>query len=203
MKIRILTKSKYHETERSSLMIRPFKGTSPQIDPSAFIAETAVIIGDVKIGRQSSIWYNCVLRGDVNFIRIGDRSNIQDLSMLHVTHKGPEDPGAALIVGNDVTVGHSVTLHGCTLKDGCFIGMQAMVMDKAVIGEGALVGARALVTEGTIVTPHTLWIGAPARYKRDLTPEEIAWLKQSPNNYVKYAQEYISDQAFPDRVKSP
>jgi gamma-carbonic anhydrase len=185
-------------------MIKTFQGTIPKIDSSAFIAETAVIIGDVEIGEKSSVWYNCVLRGDVNFIRIGNRSNIQDLSMLHVTHKeGPDDPGAPLIVGNDVTVGHSVTLHGCTLQDGCFIGMQAMVMDKAVIGEGALVGARALVTEGTYVTPHTLWIGAPARYKRDLTTEEIAWLKQSPQNYVKYAEEFIADQDFLSRVELP
>jgi gamma-carbonic anhydrase len=96
-------------------MIRPFQGTRPVIDPSAFIAETAVIIGDVEIGSQSSIWYNCVVRGDVNSIRIGDRSNVQDLSMLHVTHKKhADDPGAPLIIGDDVTIGHSVTLHGCT-----------------------------------------------------------------------------------------
>lgn len=176
-------------------MIRSFKGIQPQIDPSAFIAETAVIVGDVAIGAQSSIWYNVVARGDVNIIRIGDRSNIQDLTMLHVTHKkNPEDPGAPLIIGDDVTVGHSVTLHGCTLENGCFIGMQAMVMDKAVVGEGALVGARALVTEGTVIPPHTLWVGAPARYKRDLTEDEIAWLKKSPQNYVKYSLEYINDQ---------
>jgi gamma-carbonic anhydrase len=185
-------------------MIKSFKGITPQVDSSAFIAETAAVIGDVQIGQQSSIWYSCVLRGDVNYIRIGDRTNIQDLSMLHVTHcEGADDPGAPLIIGSDVTVGHSVTLHGCTLMDGCFIGMQAMVMDKAVIGEGALVGARALVTEGTQVTPHTLWIGAPARYKRDLTPEEVAWLKQSPKNYVKYAQEFIAEQDFTDGTDLP
>lgn len=175
-------------------MIRPFKGITPQIDPSAFIAETAVVIGEVSIGAQSSLWYNVVARGDVNFISIGDRSNIQDLTMLHVTHKKhADDPGAPLIIGNDVTVGHSVTLHGCTLKDGCFIGMQAMVMDKAVVGEGALVGARALVTEGTIIPPHTLWVGAPAKYKRDLTLDEIAWLNKSADNYVKYSLEFIND----------
>ena len=176
-------------------MIRPFQSTHPTIHPSAFVAETAVIIGDVQIGAQSSIWYNCVVRGDVNRIRIGDRSNVQDLSMLHVTHKkNAEDPGAPLIIGDDVTIGHSVTLHGCTLENGCFIGMQAMVMDKAVIGEGALIGARALVTEGTVVPPHTLWVGAPARYKRDLTPEEIAWLPKSADNYVKYSLQYINDE---------
>jgi len=174
-------------------MIRPFQGMQPQINPSAFVAETAVIIGDVVIGEQSSVWYNCVVRGDVNSIHIGARSNVQDLSMLHVTHKKLDDPGAPLVIGDDVTIGHSVTLHGCTLKNGCFVGMQAMVMDKAVVGEGALVGARALVTEGTVIPPHTLWVGAPARYKRDLTPDEIAWLARSAGNYVKYSQQYIND----------
>ena len=175
-------------------MIRPFQGIHPTIDPSVFIAETAVIIGDVQIGADSSVWYNCVVRGDVNHIRIGARSNVQDLSMLHVTHKKhADDPGAPLIIGDDVTIGHSVTLHGCTLSNGCFIGMQAMVMDHAVVGEGALVGARALVTEGTVIPPHTLWVGAPAKYKRDLTENEIAWLKKSPGNYVKYSAQYLQD----------
>jgi gamma-carbonic anhydrase len=175
-------------------MIRPFQGIHPKIDESAFIAETAVIVGDVEIGKESSIWYNVVARGDVNFIRIGSRTNIQDLSMLHVTHKKhAEDPGAPLIIGDDVTVGHSVTLHGCTVENGAFIGMQAIIMDKVVVGEGALVGARALVTEGTIIVPHTLWVGAPAKYKRDLTPEEIAWLARSADNYVKYALLYVAE----------
>lgn len=177
-------------------MIRPFQGIHPQIDDSAFIAETAVIVGDVTIGPQSSIWYNVVARGDVNFIRIGARTNVQDLSMLHVTHKKhADDPGAPLVIGDDVTIGHSVTLHGCTVGNGSFIGMQAIVMDKAVVGEGALIGARSLVTEGTVIPPHTLWVGAPAKYKRDLTPDEIAWLAKSPQNYVRYAQQYIDDQA--------
>lgn len=177
-------------------MIRPFKGMSPQIAPSAFIAETAVVIGDVTIGPESSIWYNVVARGDVNFIRIGARSNIQDLSMLHVTHKKhADDPGAPLVIGDDVTVGHSVTLHGCTIGNGAFIGMQAMVMDNAVVGEGALVGARALVTEGTVIPPHTLWVGAPAKYKRDLAPDEIAWLRRSAGNYVRYSREYLEEGA--------
>ncbi len=175
-------------------MIKSFQGIHPTIDQTAFVAETAVIIGDVAMGAQSSVWYNCVVRGDVNHIRIGARSNVQDLSMLHVTHKKhADDPGAPLIIGDDVTIGHSVTLHGCTLLDGCFIGMQAMVMDHAVVGEGALIGARALVTEGTIVPPHTLWVGAPARYKRDLTTDEVAWLKKSAGNYVKYSQQYLDD----------
>ena len=177
-------------------MIRPFKGISPRIDPSAFIAEGAVVIGEVSIGKEASIWYNCVVRGDVNFISIGDRTNIQDLSMLHVTHKKhADDPGAPLVIGNDVTVGHSATLHGCTIEDGAFLGMQAMIMDKAVVGKGALVGARALVTEGTIIPPGTLWVGAPAKYKRDLTDNEIAWLGRSAGNYVGYSREYLEDAA--------
>ena len=175
-------------------MIRPFQGIHPKIDPTAFIAETAVIVGDVEIGKESSVWYNVVARGDVNFIRIGSRSNIQDLSMLHVTHKkDAADPGAPLIIGDNVTVAHSVTLHGCTVENGAFIGMQAIVMDKVVIGEGALIGARALVTEGTLVPPHTLWVGSPAKYKRDLTHDEIAWLARSAGNYVNYALQYIND----------
>jgi len=177
-------------------MIRSFRGIHPQIDPTAFIAETAVIIGDVAIGSQSSIWYNVVARGDVNFIRIGARTNIQDLSMLHVTHrKHADDPGAPLVIGDDVTVGHSVTLHGCTVGNGAFVGMQAIIMDKVVVGEGALVGARSLVTEGTVIPPHTLWVGAPARFKRDLAPDEIAWLGKSADNYVNYALQYIRDGA--------
>lgn len=173
-------------------MIRSFKGIAPKIAPSAFIAEGAVIIGEVSIGKESSIWYNCVVRGDVNFISIGDRTNVQDLSMLHVTHKkNADDPGAPLVIGNDVTIGHSVTLHGCTIEDGAFIGMQAMIMDKAVVGKGSLVGARSLVTEGTVIPPGTLWVGAPAKYKRDLTESEIAWLSRSAGNYVRYSREFL------------
>jgi gamma-carbonic anhydrase len=172
-------------------MIRPFKGLLPKIDPSSFIADTAVIIGDVEIGPQSSIWYNTVVRADVNHIRIGKGTNIQDLSMLHVTHrKEPPDPGAPLIIGDYVTIAHSVTLHGCTIENGAFIGMQAVVMDKAVIGEESLVGARALVTEGTIVPPRTLWLGSPARYKRDLTAEELERIRNSARNYIRYAEDF-------------
>ena len=175
-------------------MIRSFQKISPFIDPSAFIAETAVIIGDVRIGPGSSVWYNCVVRGDVNHIRIGARTNIQDLSMLHVTHRKDEkDPGSPLIIGDNVTVAHSVTLHGCTVGNGAFIGMQAVVMDNAVVGEGALIGARSLVTENTRIAPHTLWMGSPARYKRDLTAEEIARLQRSADNYVRYALLFLND----------
>lgn len=172
-------------------MIRPFKAILPRIGPGAFIAETAVIIGDVEIGPRSSVWYNTVIRGDVNFIRIGSGTNIQDLSMLHVTHKkDADDPGAPLVIGDNVTIAHSVTLHGCTIESGAFVGMQAVVMDRVVVGEEALVGARSLVTEGTVIPPRTLWLGAPARYKRDLTAEELERVRNSAANYVRYAEDY-------------
>ncbi len=174
-------------------MIRPFKGVQPKIDTSAYIAETAVVIGDVEIGAGSSVWFNTVVRGDVNRIRIGDRTNIQDLSLLHVTHrKQADDPGAPLLIGNDVTVAHCVTLHGCTIENGAFIGMQAIVMDHALVGEQALVGAHSLVTEGTVIPPRTLWLGSPARYKRDLTHKEVERLGRSAENYVRYAREYLA-----------
>ncbi|MDD2335727.1 MAG: gamma carbonic anhydrase family protein [Geobacteraceae bacterium] len=172
-------------------MIRPFKGIIPKVDPSSFIAETAVVIGDVEIGPLSSIWYNTVVRGDVNHVRIGKGTNIQDLSILHVTHrKEPQDPGAPLNIGDFVTIAHGVTLHGCTILNGAFIGMQAVVMDNVVIGEESLVGARALVTEGTIIAPRTLWLGSPARYKRDLTAEELERLRDSAQNYIRYAEDF-------------
>lgn len=174
-------------------MIRPFKGIIPKVDPSSFVAETAVVIGDVKIGPLCSIWYNTVVRGDVNHIRIGKGTNIQDLSMLHVTHRNePQDPGAPLLIGDFVTIAHGVTLHGCTVNNGAFIGMQAVVMDKVVVGEEALVGARSLVTEGTIIAPRTLWLGSPARYKRDLTAEELERIRNSARNYIRYAEDFLN-----------
>ncbi len=175
-------------------MIRPFNGIMPQIDHSAFIAETAVIIGDVQIGPESSIWYNVVVRGDVNYIRIGARTNIQDQCMLHVSSpKAADDPGAPLTIGNDVTIGHGVTLHGCTIAENAFIGMQAIIMDKAVVGTGALIGARALVTEGTIIPPYTLWLGSPAKLKRELTSDEIIKLRKTAENYIGYAALYRNE----------
>ena len=173
---------------------RPYRGIHPTLEEGAYVDSMALVIGDVVLGKDVSIWPMAVVRGDVNYIRIGARSNVQDNSVLHVTRPYPgSEAGWPLIIGEDVVIAHSVTLHGCTLQNGCFIGMQAMVMDKAVVGEGALVGARSLVTEGTVIPPHTLWVGAPARYKRDLTPDEIAWLQKSAGNYVKYALQYIND----------
>jgi carbonic anhydrase/acetyltransferase-like protein (isoleucine patch superfamily) len=171
-------------------MIRPFQGILPVIPKSVFVEETAVVIGDVVMGEDCSAWFNSVIRGDVNYIRIGDRTNVQDLCVLHVTHDT-----APLVIGNDVTIGHNVVLHGCTIKDRVLIGMGAIIMDGAVIGEDCVVGAGALVTEGTIVPPKSLILGSPAKVKRPVTNTELAWIKESAQNYIKYAKQYLSDPA--------
>lgn len=167
------------------MLIKPYKGIHPKIHPTVFVVETAVIIGDVEIGEYSSIWFNAVVRGDVHYIRIGDRTNIQDLCMLHVTKETHP-----LILGSDITVGHSVTLHGCTIKDRCLIGMGATILDGAVVGEDCIIGAGALVTEGAVIPPGTLAVGMPAKPKRDLTEKELARIRQSAQNYIDYARTY-------------
>ncbi|HZS12600.1 MAG TPA: gamma carbonic anhydrase family protein [Nitrospirales bacterium] len=172
-------------------MIRAFQGTRPTIAESAYIEETAVIIGDVVIGERSSVWFHTVVRGDVHYIRIGDRTNVQDLCMLHVTHDTHP-----LVIGHDVTIGHRVVLHGCTVQDRVLIGMGAVIMDGAVIGEDSVVGAGALVTEGTVVPPKSLILGTPAKVKRPVTEQELAWIRESAENYVRYARQYMDG---PDR----
>ena len=171
-------------------MIRAFQGTLPVIPKSVFVEDTAVVIGDVVIGEDCSLWFHAVVRGDVNYIRIGDRTNVQDLCMLHVTHDTHP-----LVIGSDVTIGHNVVLHGCTIKDRVLIGMGAIIMDGAVIGEDSVVGAGALVTEGTVVPPRSLILGSPAKVKRPVTDQELAWIKESAQNYIKYARQYLSDPA--------
>lgn len=167
-------------------ILRPFDGVSPTIGEGTFVAETAVIIGDVTVGARSSVWYGSVLRGDVHHIRIGDEVSIQDNSVIHVTSgRHPT------VVGNRVTVGHSVVLHGCTIGDDCIIGMGAIVMDRAVIGSGSVVGAGALVTPGTIIEDGQLVLGSPARAKRALTDDERAWVRSSAQHYVDLAARYL------------
>ncbi len=172
-------------------LIRGFGGKAPQIDPTAFIADNATVIGDVAIGARSSIWFGAVLRGDVFHIRVGEDTSIQDNSVLHVTHSQ-----FATTVGNKVTVGHSVTLHGCTVGDQCIVGMGAIVLDQAVIGDRCLVGAGALVTPGTRIPPGSLAVGSPARAKRPLTEEELAWLEASALHYVELIKAYAADPAW-------
>jgi len=166
-------------------LIRRYKDISPRIDASAFVEESAHIIGDVEIGRDSSVWFNAVIRGDVNFIRIGERTNIQDGCVLHVT-KGTHP----LTLGNDITVGHAVTLHGCIIRDRCLIGMGAIVLDGADVGEDSIIGAGALVKEGMKVEPGTLVVGVPARVARKLNDEEKARIKRSAVNYINYSADY-------------
>jgi carbonic anhydrase/acetyltransferase-like protein (isoleucine patch superfamily) len=169
-------------------MIRTFQGIKPMVPKSCFVEETAVVIGDVVMGEDCSVWFNAVIRGDVNYIRIGNRTNVQDLCMLHVTHDTHP-----LLIGSDVTIGHHVVLHGCTIQDRVLVGMGAIIMDAAVIGEDSVVGAGALVVEGTIVPPKSLILGSPAKVKRQVTVKELAWVKESAENYVRYAGQYMSD----------
>ena len=168
-------------------MIRTFQGVKPTIPKSCFIEDTGIVIGDVVMGEQCSVWFHAVVRGDVHFIRLGNRTNVQDLCVLHVTHDTHP-----LIIGSDVTVGHSVILHGCTIKDRVLIGMGAIIMDGVVIGEDSVVGAGALVTGGTVVPPKSLVLGAPAKVARPVTSKELLWIKESSGNYVKYAGQYMN-----------
>lgn len=157
----------------------------PKIADDAFIAPNAVIIGDVEIGSKSNVWFNCVIRGDVNIIRIGERTNIQDGTVIHVTRKtGPTK------IGSGVTIGHMALLHACTLEDGSFIGMQSTVMDGAVVESGAMVAAGAIVTPNKRIPKGQIWAGNPAKYLRDLKPQEAEFIKISEDNYVRLAGEY-------------
>ena len=169
-------------------MIKTYKGIYPRVCDTAFVAENAIIIGDVHVGKESSIWYNCVLRGDVNDIKIGQRTNIQDGTVIHVS-----STTQGTYIGDDVTVGHMALIHACTIGDRAFIGMKACVMDNSVVEEEAMVAAGALVTSGKRVPKHQLWGGSPARYMRDLTEEEIKFLKFSADRYVKLSRSYLND----------
>ena len=166
-------------------MLHIFQGITPKLAETVFHVDSAEIIGDVEIGDDSSIWFQVVIRGDVNFIKIGERTNIQDGTVIHVTHKLHPT-----IIGDDVTIGHNVTLHGCTIGHRCLIGMGAVVMDAAEVADDAMVAAGALVTPGTHIPSGTLYAGAPAKYKRHLTESEIIGLKQSALNYLNYTEKY-------------
>ena len=165
--------------------LRPFQKAQPRLGNRVFVAENAVVIGDVALGDDSSVWYGAVVRGDVFRIRIGARTNIQDNCTLHVT-TGTH----AVTIGDEVTMGHGVIAHGCTIERGALIGMGSRVLDGAVIGEQALVGAGALVPEGMNVPSRTLVVGVPARVKRELTPEELTRLEESWKHYVALKEEY-------------
>jgi carbonic anhydrase/acetyltransferase-like protein (isoleucine patch superfamily) len=174
------------------MAIRPYKDISPSLAERVYFDPQAVVIGDVHIGADSSIWPLCSLRGDVNLIRIGERTNIQDGSVLHGTHAHAANPqGNATRVGSDVTVGHKVILHGCTVEDLCLIGMGAVVLDGAVIRSHVLLGAGSLVSEGKELEGGYLWLGRPAKRIRELTQEEMKWFTYSAKHYVKLKNDYL------------
>ena len=165
--------------------IRPYRGKHPQIAASAYIDRASVIIGDVVIGEDSSVWPLCVIRGDVNYIRIGARTNVQDGSILHVMKD--EYP---LVLGDDITVGHSVTLHGCTIESRCLIGMRATILNGVVIGEGSIIAAGTLLTERTAIPPRSLVMGAPGKVKRTLTAIDQSTIDMYARRYVEYKNIY-------------
>lgn len=166
-------------------IILPYGGKAPRLHPSVLTAAGSVVAGDVEIGEGSSIWFGAIVRGDVNFVRIGARTNVQDQTVIHVT-----SGTAPTVIGDDVTIGHRVVLHGCTVGDRCLIGIGAIVLDGAVVGPDAMVGAGALVPPGAVVPPGTLVMGAPARPRRALTAEELEGLRGSAARYVAYAAQY-------------
>lgn len=171
--------------------IRSFSGISPKLADDAWVDESAVVIGDVEIGSGSSIWPATVVRGDVNQIRIGENTNIQDGCVLHVTHASPLAPeGAPLHIGSGVTAGHKVILHGCTIGDYCLIGMGAVVMDGAVIESKVIVAAGSLVPEGKVLESGYLYRGSPARQARPLSDKEQGFLEYVSGHYVKLAKQY-------------
>ncbi|MCM2263925.1 MAG: gamma carbonic anhydrase family protein [Desulfuromonadales bacterium] len=166
-------------------MIMAHRGILPQIADDAFVAPTATVLGDVHVGAESGIWFGVILRGDVNRIRIGRRTNLQDGTIVHVT-SGTHPT----TIGDGVTIGHGVKLHGCTIADGCLVGIGAIVLDGAVIGESSMVAAGSLVAPGTVVPPRSLAVGTPARVKRELSNAEIQQLQTLADRYVDYRLDY-------------
>ncbi len=174
-------------------MILEYKGIKPEIQRDVFIAQSADIIGDVKIGVNSSVWFGTVIRGDVNSIHIGKNTSIQDLSMVHVTHytKKDKSDGHSTYIGDNVTIGHKVMLHGCVIGNACLIGMSTTILDGAIIGQESLVGAGSLVTQNKIFPPRSLIMGSPAKVIRELSDEEVESLYLSAQNYVKFKDSYL------------
>ena len=173
------------------MSIRPFAGTAPDIHPGAFVDDSAVVTGRVVIGADSSVWPLCSLRGDLLEIRIGERTNVQDNSVLHTTDDNEFAPGGyPLTIGDDVTIGHSCTIHACTIEDLCLIGMGATVLDGSIVRTGAMVGANSLVPPGKDLEGGFLWIGSPVKKARELSKREKAFLKFSAETYVELMQRH-------------
>lgn len=175
-------------------MILPYRGNWPRVHETAFVAPSADLIGDVEVGVQASIWFQCVLRGDVGSIKIGSRSNVQDHTVIHSTRgKSTVD------IGEDVTIGHRVTLHGCRIGDRVLVGMGTVILDNAEIGSDSIVGAGALILKDAKIPPGSLVLGSPAKVARSLTNAEIAGIAENAGNYVAYAAEYQRDVRGPQR----
>lgn len=171
-----------------------YKGIYPSIGNNVYIAPTSILVGEIEIGDDSSIWPLVAARGDVNYIKIGRRTNIQDSSVLHVTHKNTDNPdGHPLIIGNDVTIGHKVMLHGCTIKDKVLVGMGSIVLDGAIIENEVLVGAGSLVPPNKVLQSGFLYIGSPVKQVRLLTDKELAYFTRSANNYVNTKNDYLAE----------
>jgi len=170
-------------------MIRPFRAILPRVHPTAYVDESAQVIGDVEIGEESSVWMNAVVRGDVHWIRIGRRSNIQDGSVVHVMNRTHPTT-----IGNNVTVGHAVVLHGCTIDDQCLIGMGAILLNGAHIGGGSIVAAGSLVLEEMKIPARSLVMGSPAKVRRPLTDDEVASVQAYADRYVGYRLDYMPRQ---------
>jgi gamma-carbonic anhydrase len=168
-------------------MLRPHRGRLPRVHPSAYIDESAQVIGEVEIGEESSLWMSVVVRGDVNWIRVGNRSNIQDGTVVHVmrdTHP--------TVIGNNVTIGHAAVIHGCTLEDQVLVGMGAIILNGAKVGTGSIVAAGTLIVEGMEIPPRSLVMGSPGKVKRPLRDEEVATIQMYADRYVKYRLDYMS-----------
>ena len=163
-------------------MIQSFLGTEPSFDETNYIADTAVLIGDVTLGAHASIWHHCTLRGDVNWIRVGEETNVQDHTVVHVTHgTAPTD------IGPRVTIGHGAIIHGCTIEEEVLVGMGATILDHAVVGRHSIVGAQALVTKNTEIPPRSLVLGQPAEVVRELSDKEVEGIQEGADNYLRYS----------------
>jgi carbonic anhydrase/acetyltransferase-like protein (isoleucine patch superfamily) len=174
--------------------LRSFKGIVPRLGFRVYVDPAATVIGDVELGDDASIWPGAVVRGDVHYIRIGERSNVQDGAVIHVTHDGPYTPGGfPTLIGNDVTIGHGAVVHACTIEDCCLIGMHASVLDGATVKKYGFVGAGAVVSPGKVVGERELWLGNPARLVRLLTDTQIEQLYYSAQNYVRLKDVYLAE----------
>ncbi|EAJ8474043.1 gamma carbonic anhydrase family protein [Campylobacter upsaliensis] len=177
-------------------MLIKFQGKTPQVGDKVFIAQGAKIIGEVELGEDSSVWFNCVLRADFNFIKIGKRTNIQDLTTIHIWHREPNDKGYPTIIGDDVSIGHNCVIHACEIKNRVLVGMNSTIMDGACIEEDSIVGAGSVVTKHKKFPPRSLILGNPAKFVRELSQEEVDFLKISAQNYVEFKNAFLKESSI-------